>query len=127
MQALKNACERCTAYSWLPPPSARHVLMLVWYGHTNDLHHSVNVIYAFVSILLVALDVTLGVCAEDVKIRGCLGSSLLDEIVCLRCAHRLIFHQIRNQNSNAVQHYESQAAQLSYIQRRSLKFDPTTK
>jgi hypothetical protein len=42
------------------------------------------------------------VCTKYAKIRGCLGPSLLDEIVRLSCAHPFIFHQISNQKSNTV-------------------------
>ena len=53
-------------------------------------------------ILCMSDQIMRGVCTEYAKIRGCLGPSLLDEIVRLSCAHPLVFHQISHQKSNTV-------------------------
>ncbi len=53
-------------------------------------------------IFCIVAQIMIGVCTKYAKIRGCLGPSLLDEIVSLSCAHPLIFHQISHQKSNTV-------------------------
>ena len=71
---------------------------------------------AFISCI--AAQILLRVCLKNIHIRVRLGSSLLDENVCLRCAHTLIFHQISHQKSNTVQHHKQR--QITWTRDRTL-------